>query len=109
MRLTDARTFITGSVPPSALRDDTAARQIVRGEPHPHAVADENADEILPDVAGQVRRHTTTRLQFDPIQRLRQQLEHGSLDFHRLAHAPPSSSPGRCPRPLSAPGTNLLV
>ena len=109
MRLTEVRTFIDDPCRPSAfdLRPwdlpaatspkaygprpkaslvsvrNPPARQVVGGQLHEHAVPCQDADEVLPHLAGHVRQHLVLVLEFDAEHRVRQRLEHNARHLYR--------------------------
>ena len=61
-----------------------ALGEVVGGELDLHAVAGQDADEVLAHLAGDVRQHLVLVLQLDAEHRVRQRLDHRCLDLDRL-------------------------
>src|SRR5712671_2659545 len=85
--VTDALTFIALPSAPRRTRpllvavDDAPPRQIVGRQLHRHLVSGQDLDEIHPHLARDVRQDAVPVLQLHPEHRIRERLDHRSLDL----------------------------
>src|SRR5207248_3814590 len=73
--------------------DDPAPREVVRRELHEHPVPGQDPDVVHPHLAGDVGEDLVTVVELDAEHRVRERLDHRSLDLDRilLGHTPPGS------------------
>lgn len=64
--------------------NDTSFGQVVWRHLHRDGVARENADEVQPHLAANMREHGVSILQFNPKHRVGQQLLHGSVHSNHI-------------------------
>src|SRR5439155_27136753 len=86
--------------------DDPAPREVVRRELHEHPVTRQDPDVVHPHLAGDVGEDLVTVVELDAEHRVRERLDHRSLDLNRvlLGHTPPGSPyPEHAKMPRGAP------